>query len=139
MILRFDFRKKKLSLRPLLITSSLLLILLLLITQKEQVIKFGKSLNIREIFATTKVKRAELRKESDIGVTVKKPQVAEKKLALCGVLQFGDQGYAFLKSSEDEKFILREGEYAGSFKLENVFADSVILVWNNGKREVLHW
>jgi|GEM_PF-1262142 len=142
MILRFDFRKKKKPLKPLILTVFLVLILSLLVTQKEELIKFSKSFNISKVsktVATKDIKGTKIQKARDINLTAEKPQFAEKKLVLCGIFQLEDQRYAFLKSSDGARFILREGEYAGSFKVESVYIDSVILVWNNGKREVIQW
>lgn len=139
MILRFDFRKKKGPLKPLLFLIFILMISLILITQQENITKFGKSLITNKFFTTMVVKKSGLQEKRSISSVAKKPYFQERQLVLCGVFLSGDQRFAYLKSSDGEKFILREGEYAGMFNLESVYPDSVILVWNNGKREVLRW
>ncbi len=138
MILKFDFRRKKSPLRPLFFLVLIVIISSLVVTQGSDLVKLSKFLKSSKprIVGVSKRQRLEAQKEAT--TPLEKPSV-EKQLVLSGVLIVGDERFAYLRSFEGEKYILCEGEYGGKFTLERVFPDSVILLWNDGRREVIKW
>ncbi len=138
MILKFDFRKKNSPLRPLFFLVLIVIISSLVMTQWGDLVKLTKFLKSGKPRIAGESKRQKLEAQKEANTPLKKPSV-EKQLILSGVLIVGDERFAYLRSFDGEKYILREGEYGGKFTLERVFPDSVILLWNDGRREVIKW
>jgi hypothetical protein len=138
MILKFDFRKKKSPLGPLFFLALIVIISSLVVAQRSDLVKLSKFLKTSKPRIAGESKRQRLEAQKEATTPLEKPSV-EKQLVLSGVLIVGDERFAYLRTFDGEKYILREGEYGGKFTLERVFPDSVILLWNDGRREVIKW
>lgn len=63
----------------------------------------------------------------------------KEKLVLCGVMQVGDQRYAFIKTPDNKQYMLKEGSFAGDFRVDLITTDSVLITRSDYTKETLRW
>ncbi len=149
MMLRFDFRKKR-NLFPYLIISVLFLILVAALVQSGQLYTIqNKMLSIAKKSKTLLVSKPkpspkifQLSSKKQQASTNKEnfeKNASQSKLQLCGIALLEEEKYVFLRDDENSSYILKEGSLCGKFKIERITLDSVIIVWSDGKGEILKW
>lgn len=129
MILRFNFYPKKSPMVPFLV------ILICLVV-------FGSLLFSNKGFISTEkhLRRSNYARKADSENVLKSKTLEDKtKLVLYGIIQVGAENYVYLKTPNNEEYILKEGASAGDFEVDVITMDSVIITRSGNIRETIKW